>query len=663
MGKMERSLAALSERLLAVGNVQMQEKLERIKHEVKDKEDRVFSLLDKTAKSFAPETGNREQGNALRDVVNGIFQDFHDAILLWKEEMRERQEVRQKLEAEADKNMGARLIVVVFGRTNAGKSTLGNFLRGKQLREAAFDNAWKNGTIKPGPIRIIEKDKSAEEQLSAEWLTEGATETTREAQLFDLPGFLWLDTPGFGSTNDESLGSLARKYVKRADLVIYLEHSDSPGLEDITEQFITIMKEGRHALIAINQSDRLELCKGPDGKTIWIEKNGPDGPKKTPLKKLVAKSAEDRAKQEAYLTSVMESKLGGKKVEAISISTLLAGTAVKTNDDAMYAASNMGALFSRILDLISDDDSFIALKSRDAVQNCIALINRVIGEDASRDASEDRGGKPEENQEKQPSLKIWDTRLMVMEERVEAAEKAFNIDAETGNITATIMLQARGPLRNLVEGAEKRRETSREKTGNTPIDFSSFFGRRSDAPQPEDKGPEIDINPLLEDCATEAGELMKQKAQKLLKELWLKEGLAIRKEFARVERVRLQRRTERHEYEAFTTESYERDPEGFIEHVTSFFGRKHYGTRVRKYMKEQIIDLGYNTEEVYAELAARMEQELASFVKTGLEQIRDECLTRGLRMLRDRREALLKTEEQLKLLRGVLEARLNDNPQ
>lgn len=663
MAEMERAFKTLSDRLLAVGGLQMQEKLQQIKHEVADKEERVFSLLDQTARSFRPETSNKEQGNALRDVVDSIFDDFHDAILLWKEEMRERQEVRQKLEAEADKNMGARLIVVVFGRTNAGKSTLGNFLRGKQLREAAFDNAWKNGTIKPEPIRIIEKAKSDEKQLSVEWLAEGATETTTEAQLFDLPGFLWLDTPGFGSTNDESLGGLARKYVKRADLVIYLDHSDNPGLEDITEQFVTIMKEGRHALIAINQSDKQERCKGPDGKTIYIEKNGPEGPKKTPLKKPVAKSDDDRAKQEKYLTEVMESKLGGKKVEAISISTLLAGTAVKSNDDAMFAASNMRALFKRILDQISDDDRFIALKSRDAVQNCIALINRVIGEDESRGAREDRGDSPEEQPKKHPSLQAWDTRLMEMEERVEAAEKTFNLDAETGNITATIMLQARGPLRDLVDGAEKKRETSGEESGNFHARILDFFGGNSDASRKEERVPEIDINPLLEDCATEAGELMKQKAQKLLKDLWLKEGLAIRKEFARVERVRLQRRTERHEYEAFTTESYERDPEGIIEHVTSFFGRKHYGTRVRKYMKEQIIDLGYNTEEVYAELATRMEQELASFVKTGLEQIRDECLTRGLRMLRERRSVLMKTEEKLKLLRGELETRVNEYPQ
>lgn len=650
MGEMQRSLGALSSRLLSIDKA-----LSRTKAAILDQEKRVFSLLEKTADRFAPESLDRKQGNALREVVNGIFDDFRNGIMRWREEMRERSEVRQKLE-----QMGAGLIVVVFGRTNAGKSTLGNFLRGKQLREAPFDNAWKDGTFEPGPITVIERDKSAEETLEGEWLTEGATETTREAQIFRLPGFLWLDTPGFGSTNDNTLGSLARKYVKRADLVIYLDQSDNPGLDDITDQFVTILKEGRCALAAINRSDQKVTRKGPDGKTLWKEQTDANGNvKKVPDKELTAKSPEARSAQQNYLADVIREKLGGRSVEVISISTLLACTAVKTNNDELYAASNMEALFSRILALIADDDSFIALKSRDAEQNCIALINRVIGDD-DRNASGERGTPEPEGQKKRVSLKILDDRLGELEERVHSAENDFNIDAETAAITASVMLKARESLNALVEREEEKGESSRKKSGHGG---SIVREAGSGTPMPEEKGPEIDINPLMEKYAQEAAVLMEQKAKKLLKDLWLQEALAIRHDFPPMERITLQRKIERHEYEAYTTESYERDPDGFLEHVTSFFGKKHYGTRTRRFKKEQIIDLGYNTQEVFAELAGRMEEELAAHVRDGLEQIKAECLTRGLTMIRQRREILHNTKTKMESLRGELENRHTGNSQ
>ncbi len=650
MSEMERSFAALSERLLAVDKA-----LTHTKDEVLDQEKRVFASLESAARRFASESTDNQQGNALRAVINGIFDDFQRAISHWQEEMRERSEVRQKLE-----QMGAGLIVVVFGRTNAGKSTLGNFLRGKQLREAPFDNAWKKGTIKPGPIRVIERAYSEEEkQEEGEWLTEGATETTREAQLFQLPGFLWLDTPGFGSTNDKSYGNLARKYVKRADLVIYLENSDNPGCRDITDQFVSILKEGRCALIAINRSDMMEQCRGEDGKRLWTEKTDENGIV-TPVRvmKRVAKTAENRKQQEDYLVGVIGEKLGGKEVESISISTLLACEAVQNNDDTQFADSNMGALFSRILSLIADDDSFIALKSRDAVQNCIALIDRVIGEEESGPA-EDRGKAPQEGEEKRISLENWDKRLGELEGRVKAADDDFNIDMETKNITASIMLKARPRLQKLVEDEEASREAGHKNSGR-PRSIVREVGKG--APIPDEKGPEIDINPLLEQFAQEAGTLMEDKAKKLLKDLWLQEAIAIRQAFPSIERVTLHRRTERRTYEAYTTESCERDPDGVLEWVGSkIFGKTYHSTYLRKYMKEQIIDLGYNTQEVSAQLADRMEAELDAYVRAGLEQIRAECLTRGLRMIGERRAVLAHTEQELLALRGELESRLDGN--
>ena len=204
MPTMQESLQAFSDRLLAVSA-----SLEQQKSAIGRAENEVFEVLEQAATAFAPkvdENISAGETNALRETINRVFSDFTDGIRRWKQEMAERSEVRSKLE-----DMGTGLIVVVFGRTNAGKSTLGNFLRGRQLREAAFDNAWKRGDFPLSPITVIERGKDAEATSDADWFAEGGVETTREAQMFRLPGLLWLDTPCFGSVNDGTLGALARK--------------------------------------------------------------------------------------------------------------------------------------------------------------------------------------------------------------------------------------------------------------------------------------------------------------------------------------------------------------------------------------------------------------------------------------------------------------------
>lgn len=312
MPTMQESLHAFSAGLLAIPHDR-----ESRKKEVGLLEDSIFTVLDKAIDDFEKKDklDSAAQSNALRDTFSTVSQSFRQGIQALREEMRIRSEVRSILE-----EIGDGLIVVVFGRTNAGKSTLGNFLRGKQLRTASFPNAWKDGTIPLSPIKVIEGGTVPQ----GDWFAEGSTETTREAQIFQLPGLLLLDTPGFGSTHDDTLGALARKYVKRADLVVYLDDSDNPGLTDISRQVADVMREGRRTLIAINHSDLNEIVR-ENGKCV------PDAQGR-PKRRRVAKTAEARSKQEKYLAAVLKEKLPDQDIQAISISMLLAILAVENGD-------------------------------------------------------------------------------------------------------------------------------------------------------------------------------------------------------------------------------------------------------------------------------------------------------------------------------------------
>ncbi|MBQ7606890.1 MAG: GTPase domain-containing protein [Desulfovibrionaceae bacterium] len=601
MTLMQESLDRFSSRLLGVHTA-----LEEQKDTARKAEQRVFALLEAAAHDFegrtSQNTGNQgEHGNVLRETIDRVFTGFTEGILRWKEAMAERSEVRKKLE-----EMGSGLIVAVFGRTNAGKSTLGNFLRGKQLLDAPFDNAWKHADFSVGPITVIEKGKDSVVEINAKWFAEGGVETTREAQIFQLPGLLWLDTPGFGSMNDESLGNLARKYVERADLIIYLDDSDDPGLENITQSLLTILREGHCTLIAINHSDKNERVKTADGKTAR-DANGKI------LQRRVAKSKEDRQKQEEYLVRRLKRDLPeDQRVEAISMSLLLAKQAVAEGSDEVYAASNIDALFSRILRLIPDNTSVLTLKYRDALHNCIHLIDMVLGEEGSDEQT----------------LVGFDRELAVLEGKIAEHEQGFDVENETRAIVAPVLLNIRSRIKNAIREAESGR------------------GR-------------IDVNLLIDDAFSSAlHNGISKKSKVLLKDLWLETAASFEQKFPPLGTVELTRQRERHTYEVTETESYERSPEGVIETVCSWFGKSYYGRRTVKRVKEQIIDLGFSTEEAFATISREIEASVTDVVRKALEEIRHECLVRGAERVHARREILRKAMTGLREERAALAALL-----
>ena len=635
MPTMQESLRAFSDRLLAVSA-----NLEQQKNAVGRAENEVFEILEQAAAAFAPTADEQSpagESNALRETVNRVFSDFTDGIRRWKQEMAERSEVRNRLE-----DMGAGLIVVVFGRTNAGKSTLGNFLRGRQLREAAFDNAWKRGDFPLGPISVIERGKDAEATSDATWFAEGSVETTREAQMFCLPGLLWLDTPGFGSVNDGTLGALARKYVKRADLVVYLDDSDNPGLENITARLVEVMSEGRCTLVAINHSDRKRLV-GEDSGDFVFDENG------MPQTFLAPKSPEDRAAQEDYLTGLLRQRLKGQSVDAVSISMKLACMAVENNDEEQFRGSNVQALLSRILGLIPDNEAVTRLKYQEAVRNCMALVDMV------------RGGADASGQG--CTLAGLERQLAALEERIRATEAAFDVENETRAIVAPILLCVREQLHALLQAAKDGPESAGEEA--LPPGASGLFAgltgalaalKAADGKHGDER--RVDLAPLMEEAGRVALRGVEDKARQLLSDLWVQPAAEIRRNFPTAEAAVIRKKTEKHVYEVTETESYERDPSGFFEHIGSFFGKRYYGRRQVTRQKELIIDLGFNAEEVFAEQCRRIEAACTDFVRQEMELIRRECLARGMEAARERRAVLSEAGKRLEALRRKLEREL-----
>ncbi|MFA5590988.1 MAG: GTPase [Lysobacteraceae bacterium] len=158
------------------------------------------------------------------------------------------------------------VLLLVFGKFNAGKSSLCNFLA---ERFAAQGQPVEYFQVREGLV-----------QAHAGPLREGATETTSQLQGVRLGARLvLLDTPGLHSVTREN-AELTRRFTDCADGVLWLTSSASPGQVQELEELSRELQRGKPLLPLITRSDEYEedeidgriekvLCnKRPDSRAL-----------------------------------------------------------------------------------------------------------------------------------------------------------------------------------------------------------------------------------------------------------------------------------------------------------------------------------------------------------------------------------------------------------
>jgi len=130
---------------------------------------------------------------ALNDVIEGIA----NSVKTWQEAF-ESSKRGKKFMHDHQKF----LATMVFGAVKAGKSTLGNFLAGREWLNAPFDNVYKHL-----PVTQFDRQEQARssggmtepDSEGRRWFCEGVTDTTGDIQYFSLSGLRWFDSTGTGS--------------------------------------------------------------------------------------------------------------------------------------------------------------------------------------------------------------------------------------------------------------------------------------------------------------------------------------------------------------------------------------------------------------------------------------------------------------------------------
>lgn len=172
-----------------------------------------------------------------------------------------------------------KVMLLVFGKFNAGKSSLCNFLAD---RFAGHGQPVRYFHLACG--RIID---------TAHPLREGATETTARLQGVCLGQHLvLLDTPGLHSVTPEN-AALTQRFTDSADAVLWLTSSTSPGQVQELDELARELHRHKPLLPVITRSDLLEEDE-VEGEIVKILRN---------------KSASNRALQEADVLARARDKL------------------------------------------------------------------------------------------------------------------------------------------------------------------------------------------------------------------------------------------------------------------------------------------------------------------------------------------------------------------
>jgi len=349
LDKIEKFYNSLKE--IEVVNNNLDKKREFLKNEIYSYNEKIQKLgIDKDLKN---------QNKDIEELLNFTLNTLKDASKNWVKKFNnilEKEKFRSDLENY--------FIIIIFGKVNAGKSSLGNFIaqnvpKGEKVKFFKYDKAGKEETIQK--LEEIKSDSFHTNNL----------ECTVEIQGFKLNAMAWVDTPGLGSMSPEN-GELAREYIQSADYIIYPTSSDSPLQADEILQLKELFEQNKKVTICITKSDKLAKLKDEYGKYIKV-----DG-KIAKVRR--NKTLEDRITQEKYLKEEIEKINKNESLlgDIVSLSAHTAKLGLEENDEKLFIESNIPKFYELITEVVKEKAS--KLKSETPYNSLKSFIdNDILG--------------------------------------------------------------------------------------------------------------------------------------------------------------------------------------------------------------------------------------------------------------------------------------------
>lgn len=336
--------------------------LTAMEQDVKQQEQQLFNKISQLSLAIK-KAGQTKQPEMVRDAIQGYFAQTGQVLEAWQKKV-------SSYEAGLSfrKKCGDSLLVFVYGKVKAGKSSLGNYIATGQ---STPDSAWmkKLPKLLHKPEFFIEEANQtfAESIDFKQGFKVGADETTSCIQGFTVAGMTWVDSPGLHSVNAEN-GDLAQKYVDSADLIIYPMNSAQASRSSDLKELEELLKTGKRILVLITRSDFIDT----DFDDITGAK----------IKTRMMKSNKDRQDQEAYAQEKLNElceKLSIIGADTSALTVSIAYAEEHQNSSEAMQASGLQSLFDKLKDILTSEG--IDLKKQVPQNNLMAFYRALLEED------------------------------------------------------------------------------------------------------------------------------------------------------------------------------------------------------------------------------------------------------------------------------------------
>lgn len=324
--------------------------------------DRFSRLADSVPQVYS--VGRLLPENELEQAVQRVQKVLAARIAVWRDKVE-----RYDRQTQFRQDFGDSLLVYVFGKVKAGKSSLGNYVAyGRGKPSEAVVAAHRAAGTAPEFFVSDESGKTGIEQVRAALLREGyftvdALEATSAIQGFRFSGLTWVDSPGIHSVTHEN-GDLASKYVDAADLVIYPTSSAQPGRRSDLEEIAGLLHRRKAVLVVITRCDKIEMDEDEEGNIV---------------RRRVMKSDKDRQDQVNYVQAELDRicaqhgiALADAKVMTVSVSV----AEEQEHDPAELARSGMPGLLERLADLTRSQG--VEFKRNAPLNNLRSFVDEVL---------------------------------------------------------------------------------------------------------------------------------------------------------------------------------------------------------------------------------------------------------------------------------------------
>ncbi|MEZ8042024.1 dynamin family protein [Vibrio sp. 1F263] len=307
-------------------------------NDVSNKEDQLNNiksqLVEKLtqAEKFNDETINDK--HALYQLANEIKLSVNTKVKQWDKKLSDASPMRALSEQFSD-----RVILLVFGKVNAGKSSFSNYIA---------------DLFNPSEVKRFFFDKGEVKYFDGQF-AEGVTETTAQIQGVELgSNLVLLDSPGLHSIVNEN-GDLTRRYTDSADAVLWLTSSSSPGQVQELEDLKLELEKKKPLQPVLTKSDKMEedWCDEADDL----------------VQTLFNKTAEVRKAQEDDVFSRVKDLGEVEKLKtAVSVSVHAYKKQHEQNPNALEE-SGLTELFKRLANIVDEANVYKVSKAQQQMVN------------------------------------------------------------------------------------------------------------------------------------------------------------------------------------------------------------------------------------------------------------------------------------------------------